>query len=434
MFACSLCVKNRNERPYVFVCVCVCVRVCSLCVCVVVVVWELLVCCRVGVVGKSRPTCPRPHQPDLTRVLNFTPRAMRAGWTPPPPPPPLWWPCSQAFTGVCVCVCVRMETGGQALATRAGTLKLMPASEQEARSEKGVRCNATRLVLFLARLCATTCPLSPLLPTARRHKTLSDLTSALRDSGLFTHVAELPIMAGDGAAEAGGGGGRVPLDVLQHVAAGLRDVNERNKPQLPVEWEARARELLLRPDTVAALQGLQRGMPEVRADMQRALEAAIRAAREAAAAGGGDADASGALVPAPSLSSDIADLAVEPAAAAGGGATAAAAAATSAPAVLDEDRVAYFSVAGLDEEALRAAARAVLPEPLHSRLRRGALHVTLWHRWGWRCYTYVCVRVSRFPVHQRSKNGIVAVPRWSHARRLVTPPPRPSTALHSIGC
>ncbi|KAG2437038.1 hypothetical protein HYH02_011301 [Chlamydomonas schloesseri] len=231
-----------------------------------------------------------------------------------------------------------------------------------------------------------------------RHKTLSELTSALRDSGLFTHVAELPIMNGDGAAEAGGGGGAVPLDVLQHVAVGLRDVNERAKPQLPAEWEARARELLLRPDTVAALQGLQRGLSDVREDMEKVLGAAVQTAREAAAAaaaaanGGGAAGADGGagggggtigLMTEPSLSADIADLAVAPPAAAaaeGGGATAATGAAAAAAAALDEEKVAYFSVAGLDEEALRAAARSVLPEPLHARLRRGALHVTLWHR------------------------------------------------------
>ncbi|KAG2429799.1 hypothetical protein HXX76_010583 [Chlamydomonas incerta] len=216
-----------------------------------------------------------------------------------------------------------------------------------------------------------------------RHKTLSELTAALRESGLFTHVAELPIMSGDGAAEAGGGGGRVPVEVLQHVAAGLREVNERAKPQLPAEWEARARELLLRPDTVAALQGLQRGLPEVRVDMERVLLAAISAAREAAAGGAGGGGAggggAGALMTEPSLSADIADLVVQPAAAGAGTAAAATAAAAAAPG-LEEERVAYFSVAGIDEEALRAAARAVLPEPLHSRLRRGALHVTLWHR------------------------------------------------------
>lgn len=83
-----------------------------------------------------------------------------------------------------------------------------------------------------------------------RHKTRAELTDALRSH--FTRVAELPIMRGAG--EVPSGGGAVPLDVLAHVAAGVRDVNERSKPQLPVEWEKKARELLLRPDTVAALE------------------------------------------------------------------------------------------------------------------------------------------------------------------------------------
>jgi hypothetical protein len=45
-----------------------------------------------------------------------------------------------------------------------------------------------------------------------------------------------------------------PLQALAHVAAGLRDVDERAKPQLPAAWEAVARQLLLRPDVEAALE------------------------------------------------------------------------------------------------------------------------------------------------------------------------------------
>lgn len=57
-----------------------------------------------------------------------------------------------------------------------------------------------------------------------------------------------------------------------------------------------------------------------------------------------------------------------------------------------EDQVSYFSVVGFDEEALRSVARQVLGPELGGRLRRGELHLTLWHRYVRACtcaYVYV---------------------------------------------
>ncbi|KXZ53709.1 hypothetical protein GPECTOR_6g626 [Gonium pectorale] len=236
-----------------------------------------------------------------------------------------------------------------------------------------------------------------------RNKPLGELVEALR--GQFTRVAELPIMRGDGggdggaadgtdgaavvssaAAAAAGGGGRLPIEVLRHVAVGLRDVNERSKPQLPAEWEERARELLLRPDVVAALEALQLPLDDVRHRVEVEIAATletVKAAAAAAASGGdgtaGEAAAAAApagLQPFPSISSAVSGLQV----ADGSGAAVADGTDSAAAAGVSEESVAYFSLTGLDEEALRAAAREVLPAELHGRLRKGGLHVTLWHR------------------------------------------------------
>ncbi|GLC34248.1 hypothetical protein PLESTF_000823000 [Pleodorina starrii] len=231
-----------------------------------------------------------------------------------------------------------------------------------------------------------------------RHKTLPDLLAALRNQ--FTRVVELPIMRGDGvggggeAAEdaAGGGaeaseasgGGSVPLEVLRHVAEGVREVSERSKPQLPAAWEARARELLLRPDVVAALEALQLPMEDVRRKLEEEVAATLEQVKAAAAAAGGGVDGDGAAsVPlSSSLSSEVETLQLGGDASAAEAASEAAAAADGADgaAAAAEERVSYFSVAGLDAEALRAAARQCLVSELQAKLRRGPLHVTLWHR------------------------------------------------------
>ncbi|EFJ47228.1 hypothetical protein VOLCADRAFT_105196 [Volvox carteri f. nagariensis] len=205
-----------------------------------------------------------------------------------------------------------------------------------------------------------------------RHKRLPELLEALRN--LFTRVVELPIMRGDGiaagAAVAGGGaaatgevggGGSVPVEVLRHVATGVRNVSEREKPQLPAEWEARARELLLRPDVEAALEALQLPMEDVRRHLEAEISATLEQVRATASADEG-ALTSSLTLPVGGL--DIGD---------GSAANAAAAAAA-------EERVSYFAVSGLDDETVRAAAGQVLAPELHAKLRRGALHVTLWHR------------------------------------------------------
>ncbi|GLI67104.1 hypothetical protein VaNZ11_011309 [Volvox africanus] len=191
-----------------------------------------------------------------------------------------------------------------------------------------------------------------------RHKPLSDLLANL--SAHFTRVVELPIMRGDGLCDGGGGGGSVPVEVLRHVAEGVRDVSERAKPQLPAVWETRARELLLRPDVVEALEALQIPMEDVRRRLGEEVASTIEEVKVNAAAAaapvattnsdGGDGDGA-----------EMMDVDVD-------GTTDA------------EERVSYFSVEGMDDEALRAAAREVLVPELQAKLRRGSLHVTLWHK------------------------------------------------------
>ncbi|GIM05298.1 hypothetical protein Vretimale_9759, partial [Volvox reticuliferus] len=204
-----------------------------------------------------------------------------------------------------------------------------------------------------------------------RHKPLSDLLANLRTH--FTRVVELPVMLGDGVGVDadggigdGGGGGRVPVEVLRHVAEGVRDVSERAKPQLPAEWETRARELLLRADVVEALEALQLPMEDVRRRLEEEVastleEVKVNAAATAAAATS-DGGSEGAAAAAAADGAEAMDIDDD------GGAAAA------------EARVSYFSVEGLDDEALRSAAREVLVPELHAKLRRGSLHVTLWHR------------------------------------------------------
>ncbi|GFR51489.1 hypothetical protein Agub_g13850, partial [Astrephomene gubernaculifera] len=141
----------------------------------------------------------------------------------------------------------------------------------------------------------------------------------------------------------------------------------------------------LRPDVVAALEALQLPMEEVRQSLQREVAAAVEAARAAAAAAATDstATAAGSILPltdSAAISSAVAGCSID-AAGVSMVADAAGAATAAAAAVLpDEERVSYFAVSGFDEEALRAAAWAVLPAELHGRLRRGEMHVTLWHR------------------------------------------------------
>ncbi|EFJ47227.1 hypothetical protein VOLCADRAFT_92267 [Volvox carteri f. nagariensis] len=188
-----------------------------------------------------------------------------------------------------------------------------------------------------------------------RHKTLPGLLEALRN--LFTRVVELPIMRGDsiaaaaavaggGAAATGevGGGGSVPVEVLRHVATGVRNVLERAKPQLPPEWEARARELLLRPDVEAALEALQLPMEDVRRHLEAEISATLEQVKAAASA---DKEALTSSLTLPVGALDIGD---------GSAANAAAAAA--------EERVSYFAVSGLDDETVRAAAGQVLAPEL----------------------------------------------------------------------
>jgi hypothetical protein len=49
----------------------------------------------------------------------------------------------------------------------------------------------------------------------------------------------------------------VPLDVLQHIARGLRDVRDFKKPPLPQKWENEMRQLICRQDTRVALLAAQ---------------------------------------------------------------------------------------------------------------------------------------------------------------------------------
>ncbi|GIL53591.1 hypothetical protein Vafri_9205 [Volvox africanus] len=188
-----------------------------------------------------------------------------------------------------------------------------------------------------------------------RHKPLSDLLANLRTH--FTRVVELPIMRGDGL-DIDGGGGRVPVEVLRHVAEGVRDVSERAKPQLPAVWETRARELLLRADVVEALEALQLPMEDVRRRLGEEMASTLEEVKVNAAA---------AAVPVVSTGGD-------------GGAGAGAMDIDVDGTAAAEERVTYFSVEGMDDEALRAAAREVLVPELQAKLRRGSLHVTLWHR------------------------------------------------------
>lgn len=129
------------------------------------------------------------------------------------------------------------------------------------------------------------------------------------------------------------------------------------------------------------LQALQLPLDEIRASVSRELSSTLQGVKAAAAAGAdgptaAEADGGGAsIAPAPSLSTAVAGLDV-----ADGVSAAAEEAIPGMPFPLE--RLAYVSVGGLDEEALRAAARGVLPEGLHGRLRKGVLHVTLWHRWA----------------------------------------------------
>lgn len=91
---------------------------------------------------------------------------------------------------------------------------------------------------------------------------------------------------------------QVPLEVLQHIATGLARVQEGAQPPLPLDWESRARDLLLAPDNKARILALQRPVGECKAGLSGALVAALQRAlalrAEAAAAAAGDAGADGA--------------------------------------------------------------------------------------------------------------------------------------------
>ncbi len=124
------------------------------------------------------------------------------------------------------------------------------------------------------------------------------------------------------------------------------------------------------------VQALQLPLEEIRASVSRELSATLQGVKAAAAAADGQTAAEGdgaaaSIAPAPSLSTAVAGLDV---------ADGVGEAIPGMPFPLE--RLAYVSVGGLDEEALRAAARVVLPQELHGRLRKGVLHVTLWHRWA----------------------------------------------------
>lgn len=68
----------------------------------------------------------------------------------------------------------------------------------------------------------------------------------------------------------------MPLEVLQHIAAGLAAVQPTAKPPLPHAWETRARQLLLDANNKTRILGMQHSLAECQAEMLTTIVAAFQ--------------------------------------------------------------------------------------------------------------------------------------------------------------
>jgi hypothetical protein len=177
---------------------------------------------------------------------------------------------------------------------------------------------------------------------------------------------------------------QVPLEVLQHLASGLTSVGKerKNKQTVPPGWEGCMRELLLSEPARGRILGLQRPLEACRADLFAAVAAALGKLRGAAATAVGDG---GALSPAPSLPTALAQLSAGGGAEAmevDGGAAAAGAGGEGGDGgdgrSMPSPPVRYIAIAGFDAVPLREAAAQLLPPQIAAALKP-SLHVTLWH-------------------------------------------------------
>ncbi|KAF5835398.1 hypothetical protein DUNSADRAFT_7483 [Dunaliella salina] len=164
-----------------------------------------------------------------------------------------------------------------------------------------------------------------------KHNTHKELLKYLRTQ--YHIVAELPIMeAADTDPQR-----QVPVEVLQHVAAGVElALRQRLGSELSPEqqeWERKARSLLQQPEVEQRLLSLQRPLQACCSDLQGIINAALQRAQQPSSAEGQVAQGSDAR---------------------------------------------WVAVTGFEPSGLLEAARQVLPPEMCSQLK-DELHVTLWH-------------------------------------------------------